>query len=250
MIKKTIQNKKQRNIGTAVRYVATLLLTFAGAALLLNNINGFSEREGLGRLQNAVCALIYSEDMYTDVNGQGLVVYRSVEAEDVPVFSFLNFGESGEYIEHYNDSQPVFSVLPVSGTVTSGFCVRANPFYGTSATETEKTEFHTGIDIAAPLGSPIYACRDGVVTQISYSSGYGNYLIIDHGNGLETLYAHCSKITTVKGRNVSAGDVIAKVGSTGRSTGYHLHFEVRLDGQFQDPEPYLASLFKKDSVNG
>jgi len=244
------KTKTQRKESVFLRYAATLFLIFAGALLLLRNIDGFSEREGLGRLRDAAYALVYSEDMYTEEKGQGIVFYRRVDAEDVPVFSFLDFGESGEYIDYYNASQSVFSVLPVEGTVTSGFCERKNPFYGTSAAETDETEFHPGVDIAAPLGTPIYACRDGVVAKVNYSAGYGNYIIIDHGGGMETLYAHASIIVAAEGMSVQAGDVIAKVGSTGRSTGPHLHFELHRDAKAQDPAPYLASLFEKAGTNG
>jgi len=99
---------------------------------------------------------------------------------------------------------------------------------------------HTGIDIGLPLGNPIYAADDGVVITAGWnSSGYGNYIIIDHGNGIHTLYGHASKLGVKKGDRVKKGDVIGAIGSTGRSTGPHLHFEVRINGNKVNPLDYL-----------
>jgi len=117
--------------------------------------------------------------------------------------------------------------------VTSEFGYRANP---TGA----GGEGHTGIDLGAPQGTPIRAALDGTVYVVRYSTtGYGYHVMIDHGGGFVTLYGHCSAIDVTEGQTVSAGDVIAAVGSTGRSTGNHLHFEVRTNGQKQNPRSYL-----------
>lgn len=98
---------------------------------------------------------------------------------------------------------------------------------------------HRGLDIAAPGGTEIYAAEDGVVTVATLSGSYGNYIKIDHGNGYETLYAHCSALLAVPGQEVTRGQVIALVGTTGHSTGNHLHFEVRLNGLNYNPADYL-----------
>ncbi len=99
---------------------------------------------------------------------------------------------------------------------------------------------HTGIDIGAPIGQPIYAAEDGVVITAGWNSGgYGLYIVIDHGNGLHTLYAHSSKLLVKKGDRVKKGEVIANIGSTGRSTGPHIHFEVRSNGNRVNPLDYL-----------
>lgn len=98
---------------------------------------------------------------------------------------------------------------------------------------------HRGLDIAAPAGSEIYAADDGIVTHTAWSDSYGNYVIIDHGDGRETLYAHSSLLLTSVGVEVKRGDVIALVGTTGHSTGNHLHFEVRIDGVNYDPASFL-----------
>lgn len=100
---------------------------------------------------------------------------------------------------------------------------------------------HTGVDIAAPRGTQIYAANSGVVTKVLYTSyGYGNYFYVDIGNGMEVLYAHCSSIDVVAGQIIEMGEPIAKVGSTGNSTGPHLHFSVIANGNYVNPAPYLG----------
>lgn len=125
--------------------------------------------------------------------------------------------------------------LKSSYTITSLFGSRQDPITG------KMGAYHSGIDMAAPGGTSIYAAESGVVVLAEWWSGYGNCVIIDHGQGLWTLYGHIRNggIKVQKGDKVQVGDKIAEVGSTGRSTGNHLHFEVRLNGDRVDPEPYL-----------
>lgn len=96
-----------------------------------------------------------------------------------------------------------------------------------------------GMDIAAPNGTDIKAAADGTVTYAGWMGGYGNLIIISHGNGIQTYYGHCSKLYVSNGKEVKAGDVIAAVGSTGNSTGNHLHFEIRKNGSQINPQKYL-----------
>ncbi len=116
---------------------------------------------------------------------------------------------------------------------SSNFGYRTHPIKHTK-------RLHAGVDLAAPGGSPIVAAMSGKVILARSGSGYGNYIIVDHGNGYATLYAHCSKLLVKKGQSVSRGQQIAKVGSTGLSTGYHLHFEVRVKGSPVNPAPYIG----------
>lgn len=104
------------------------------------------------------------------------------------------------------------------------------------------TRHHSGVDLAAPSGTPIYSTGSGVVTKSGWGSGYGQYVEIDHGNGYITRYAHASRLMVNAGDRVSAGEHIANVGCTGRCTGPHLHFEVVKDGQRKNPTTYLAML--------
>ena len=119
-----------------------------------------------------------------------------------------------------------------SGRLTSGYGMRKHPVLG-------RRRRHKGIDIAAPTGTPIYATADGQVTRADWFSSYGLYISIDHGGDLETRYAHLSKLSVADGERVKKGDLIGYVGSTGRSTGPHLHYEVRVDGVAVNPIPYM-----------
>lgn len=123
-----------------------------------------------------------------------------------------------------------FSVAPTVGRISSRY----------GANESIRNHTHKGLDIAASNGTPIKAAADGVVTYARYNSGgYGNLVKIDHGNGVESYYGHCSKLYVKEGQTVKAGDTIAAVGSTGNSTGNHLHFEIRLNGTQVNPQNYL-----------
>ena len=124
--------------------------------------------------------------------------------------------------------------MPVQGYISSYFGVRADPFDGRSAR-------HTGIDIAAPKGTPVHAVAEGMVTFAGVRHGYGNVVEIDHGNGYMTRYAHNSKLDVHPGEHVQVGDVIANAGSTGRSTGSHVHFEVWYDGRVVNPLAFVRN---------
>ena len=121
------------------------------------------------------------------------------------------------------------AVTPIEGTITSR--------YGVSSNIRKST--HTGLDISAVTGTDIKVVADGTVISAGYSGSYGYLVKVDHGNGVETWYAHTSKMYVKKGDTVKAGDVIAAVGSTGNSTGPHLHLEIRVNGEHVDPQDYL-----------
>lgn len=121
---------------------------------------------------------------------------------------------------------------PAQGPMTSGYGYRTHPIHG-------GRRFHSGLDFGGALGAPITAASGGVVVSAGWRGGYGNTVVIDHGNGLATLYAHQSQIAVSSGQRVSRGDLVGRVGSTGYSTGPHLHFEVRVDGSPRDPRGYL-----------
>lgn len=133
------------------------------------------------------------------------------------------------------------STAPVTGVVGSGFGVRSDPFSGRAA-------LHTGLDFPVNSGTPIAAAASGVVLWSGRHSQYGNMVELDHGKGLVTRYAHASKLLVASGDFVKRGETIAKVGSTGRSTGPHLHFEVLVNGSPQDPTRFLAGKAAHSSV--
>jgi murein DD-endopeptidase MepM/ murein hydrolase activator NlpD len=118
--------------------------------------------------------------------------------------------------------------------MTSSFGIRRDPFTGQAA-------MHSGLDFRGPIGAPIYAAAKGTVSFVGQINGYGNVVEISHGNGLMTRYAHMSKTHAMVGEPVEAGTVIGAIGSTGRSTGPHLHFEVRINGRAVNPRPFLEA---------
>ena len=121
------------------------------------------------------------------------------------------------------------AVQPVSGTITSR--------YGVSSSIRKSS--HTGLDIATSAGTPIKVVTSGTIIHAKYNGSYGNLVKVDHGNGIETWYAHTNKMYVKVGQKVNAGDVIATVGSTGNSTGAHLHLEIRINGKHVNPQNYL-----------
>ncbi len=116
--------------------------------------------------------------------------------------------------------------------LSSNFGTRADPFNG-------NRRMHQGIDIRGPLGTPVYATADGVISRAGWASGYGNLVEINHGNGMETRYGHLSRLIAQPNERVRRGQLIGLMGSTGRSTGSHLHYEVRIAGNAVNPLPYL-----------
>ncbi len=138
-----------------------------------------------------------------------------------------------EYTGDYTGGVMAWPIAKSGTYITSAYGVREHPIQGV-------IKQHTGIDIGnAGFGAPVIAAADGIVTMAGYYGGYGNCVIINHGNGISTLYGHGQKILTEVGKEVKKGDLILEVGSTGNSTGPHLHFEVRINGSCVDPMPYL-----------
>jgi len=125
---------------------------------------------------------------------------------------------------------------PIDGELDlrSGFGVRIDPFLGRPA-------MHTGLDLHGETGDAVHATADGTVTAAGWSGGYGRMVDIDHGNGLSTRYGHLSSIDVRVGQSVKTGQIIGKVGSPGRSTGPHLHYETRLRGAATDPQKFLRA---------
>jgi murein DD-endopeptidase MepM/ murein hydrolase activator NlpD len=128
------------------------------------------------------------------------------------------------------------SLWPVIGPIRSSFGQRQDPIHGNG-----EGEFHTGIDISAPIGTPIRATADGTVKSAAMESGYGREVIIDHGHNVETCYAHMSGFTVMAGQTVVRGQVIGYVGMSGRTTGAHLHYEVRIHNTPVNPHKYLRA---------
>jgi murein DD-endopeptidase MepM/ murein hydrolase activator NlpD len=169
------------------------------------------DKPSLDQLDTAVAALDELADQHTDV-------FTLIESR---------------LLESRLTSLAVPNSRPVDGPVSSGFGFRSDPFTG-------RTALHTGLDFPADIGKPIEAAAGGVVRSADMHPAYGRLVEIDHGNGLVTRYAHASRLLVKAGDLVKRGQVVAEVGTTGRSTGPHLHFEVLVDGVPQDPARFLA----------
>lgn len=156
--------------------------------------------------------------------------------ESIEEFNFLKAANFSRIFHHYAHQfqahvQP--NLWPVNGTLRSSFGSRTDPFSGEGA-------FHTGVDLSAPVGTQVHVTADGVVEAAGLSGRYGKLVIIDHGNGLETYYAHLSQFLVVPGQEVRRNEVIALSGGTGHVTGPHVHYEVRVAGTPVNPYRYLG----------
>jgi murein DD-endopeptidase MepM/ murein hydrolase activator NlpD len=155
--------------------------------------------------------------------------------ESIENYNFLKSASFSRISHNYArawQKNIVPSMWPLNGRILSRFGERQDPFSGEGA-------FHTGVDISAITGTPVHAAADGIVYTAEYDSGYGKMVVIDHGNGVRTRYAHLSAFEVVAGQEVRRGQVIALSGNTGHTTSAHLHFEVRMGGNAVNPYPYL-----------
>jgi murein DD-endopeptidase MepM/ murein hydrolase activator NlpD len=125
------------------------------------------------------------------------------------------------------------TILPVKGLLTAGYGYRQSPFTGVR-------EMHEGIDVAAPHGTPIVATAEGIVSFVGPLAAFGNVVFVNHGHGFTTFYAHASKLRVKEGQSVKRGEVVALVGTTGRTTGPHVHYEVQVNGVTVNPLKYVV----------
>jgi len=175
-----------------------------------------------------------------ELGNDGLSLAYSNTAPSVKeTFAEYNFLKSASFSHVYHQYAYKWQVhgvpdlWPVKGVIRSGFGGRSDPFSGEGA-------FHTGVDLAVVKGTAVHTTADGVVTTASWHTGYGKLVVVDHGNGFQTYYGHLSQILVIPGEEVRLGQVIALSGSTGHSTGPHVHYEVRLHGVPVNPYNYMA----------
>ena len=176
----------------------------------------------------------YETELANFVNSEDAVntLYKEKKVQAVKVAK--NTGSTKNFSTATNISKSKVSIgisliKPISGTITSRF----------GASSRIRSSAHTGLDIGASKGSAIKSAASGTVTWAGYKGSYGNLVVITHSNGVQTYYGHCSKLYVSNGQKVSQGDTIAAVGSTGNSTGPHLHFEVRVNGVAYNPQNYV-----------
>ena len=192
-----------------------------------------SEAQLRSKLQGIEETLLEMQDM---LQKKGIKKELSIGGEFIPAEKL-----SMSYVDYMKkDIDDLFNTMvstpvgtPLKGKINSDFGYRKDPFK-------HRTGFHSGIDIDANYGQPIVATADGKVIKASWQSSYGKTVVIKHENGYETLFGHLSKITVKEGDEVKVGDVIGKAGSTGRSTGTHLHYEVIKDSKRLNPKNYLS----------
>lgn len=156
--------------------------------------------------------------------------------ESIAQYNFLKAANFDSIYHHYafrwqSHGQP--SLWPVNGVLSSSFGGRSDPFSGEGV-------FHTGVDLVAAPGTPVHATADGVIDSAAWAGDYGKLIVVDHGNGLQTYYAHLSRLLVAPGQEVLRGQVIGLSGETGRVTGPHMHYEVRVRGTPVNPYKYLA----------
>lgn len=221
----------------AVRHVVKLAFSGCAAVMLSAGAPAFA---------NTANSATSSADMVEPLReAQGEVVesgdarFKSLFASWTQIERTSPTTAGGNEVAAYSSPVPVTGVsipsrMPLEGAqLTSGFGMRNHPVLG-------GRRAHAGIDLAAPTGTPVYATADGIVSRADWYSSYGLYISVNHGASMETRYAHLSRLAVAAGDNVKKGDLIGYVGSTGRSTGPHLHYEVRVDGLAVNPIPYMV----------
>jgi murein DD-endopeptidase MepM/ murein hydrolase activator NlpD len=172
----------------------------------------------------------------SDISAEGKLV--PTFAESLEDYNFLRSASSLALASRFAVRMRMVStpnLWPVEGRLMGSFGRRSDPFSG------EGTEFHTGVDISAPAGTPVRATADGIVVSAGWSGGYGSLVVVDHGGGIQTYYAHLSHFYVQTGREVRRGELVGAVGSTGRVTAPHLHYEVRIGGAPVNPYRYLKA---------
>ncbi len=240
----------------------TLLRLLISAAILLLAVGGrILAPDTLGRLQERISQVMHAEmDVQEVFSAVGRAVsgeeesgweevYRAVfapgEGDAAPIAALVTEDAAPENLPCYSEENTPERVSmtqqllgfafasPLDAAVTSPFGIRTDPITG-------REDFHYGLDLGAEEGTEIRAFADGVVRTVGKSTILGNYLILDHANGFSTLYAHCSRILTASGAELSLGDPIAEVGQSGSATGPHLHFELHRGSQYLNPVYYTV----------
>ena len=224
---------------------ASLRAAYAGLKARVDSLTDTLDAIGKKDVEIRLLAGLPIDDAYVATR-DGQMVRRSfgiAVATDVPDVDGMiarartlsaSFAEVSDSLRHNADRfAAIPSIMPTAGWLSSAFSrSRFHPILHIARP-------HEGIDVSAPMGAPIVAPAWGVVIRVSKETGYGNVLEIDHGNGIITKYAHCSRIVVRTGQRVKRGQVIANVGNTGLSTGPHLHYEIHVNGKVVDPLTYV-----------
>lgn len=236
--------------------VITLLLFFTIGYLILDRKNSHEKqltlKNEINNLHRDIAQIdtITIKERFSSINKEIETINKYLRARGINETltipqggeddeSSLTAADLGQFYQEYlaslsTDFAEIPLGYPYKGAITSHFGYRSNPF-GTGG-----VEGHPGLDIRAPMGAPVRTMAKGKIVFAGKKGGYGNCIIIKHAGGYETLYGHLSRILVRSGQQVEVGDRIGKVGSTGRSTGPHLHYEIRKNGKKVNPKPFLS----------
>jgi murein DD-endopeptidase MepM/ murein hydrolase activator NlpD len=171
-----------------------------------------------------------------DLVGEAMDSLTPTMGETIDEYNYLrttNLARRRGNIFSRGDVNVLPAMWPVSGRLEGGYGERSDPFSGEGA-------MHTGLDISAPTGTPVHVTADGIVLHAGWNGGYGRCVIVDHGNGYQTWYGHLSRMDVIEGQEIRQGEILGEVGSSGRSTGSHLHYEVRIHSTPVNPYRFLA----------
>lgn len=225
-------NLKQKveieNLNSKIQFIETQLARLQNIDLRVRELVNLDVNT-IGTPSAGGVSKVNSEDMVKVLEGKTASIEQEIKLREKSL---------SELVEYLEDRRSLFmatpSLWPAKGLITSEFGWRKDPISGV-------TEYHEGIDISAPSGTSVKAAGEGVVIESGNDAGYGKAIVIDHGYGIVTRYAHLSKSYVVVGQKVKKGSVIGAVGSSGKSTGPHVHYEVRIDGVPVNPIKYLFS---------
>lgn len=216
----------------------------AGAISAMKDIKSANGSGGFSLNANSFEVIsTYADQIKNDLSAEPLanaMLNGKIRDSTRPRLAPENSFSVDKMLSSESSSKAVEYGMPLKGRVSSDFGTRFHPIDKTS-------KFHAGVDIAVPRGTPISSAADGVVTFAGRKGGYGNVVMVEHADGRTTFYAHCDKLLVEKGQKVSVGENIANAGSTGKSTGPHLHFEVRENGKPVDPLKFLSNVLPKSA---
>ncbi len=236
----TSQRKQIQMFATEINTYKSKLLSlnnFEKKIRIIANIEKTSEQDNVFGVGGSVPDDLNANTLLTQKHNSLLrEMHEQVESLEV---STKKQEEGFETLLKYLDDQRNLlastpAICPTKGWVTSRFGYRKSPFTG-------RREFHRGLDIASREGTPVVASADGIITFVGKKGFLGKIVAIDHGHGIVSRYAHLSKALTKRGKVVKRGDTIGQIGSTGRSTGPHLHYDIRLNGVHLNPEKYIIN---------
>ncbi|ASJ89874.1 M23 family metallopeptidase [Porphyrobacter sp. CACIAM 03H1] len=223
----------------ALRQVLKLAAAACSAILVSAAAPAFANTANSANAATSADVVAPVREAQGDVVDNGDARFKSLFASWTAIERTAPTAGTGETVTAYSSPVPVTGVsipsrMPLEGAqLTSGFGMRNHPVLG-------GRRQHAGIDLAAPTGTPVYATADGIVSRADWYSSYGLYISVEHGASMQTRYAHLSRLAVAEGDSVKKGDLIGYVGSTGRSTGPHLHYEVRVEGLAVNPIPYMV----------